>query len=281
MIKRVIIGSFIALALIGAGIGIGFMLGPAIGGVLAGNDIAAANFLQPAIVSACLAVLAVLLVSFVLPESLSAEQRAHAHARRTGESSWQMLARLPGLRRITLAALIVVTAQAILESVTGLWALKRFGYGPMTVGLILFGLAFVAVVFQGGLIRVLVPKFGERRLAIAGACGYVFGLMTMGLAPTFGLSMLGLGLCAAGQGMWQPSGSSLASKQSSAGNRGAVMGIYQSSSSMARIIGPAISGPLFGAFGPSAPFIVGSVIALAAVVLLTRPLDDAAAPSHE
>ncbi len=261
-----------SLGTVGAAIGVGFMLGPAIGGLLAGNDIQTANFVAPAIVAASLSLVAIGLVAFVLPESLTAEQRLAAAAMNQKESPLRLLARLPGLRRITIAALIVITAQAILESVTGLWALKRFNYGPMTVGLILFGIALVAVIFQGGLIRVLAPRFGERRLAIAGAAAYTVGLMGIAVAPTFAWSIIGLAFCAAGQGLWQPSASSLASQQSNDGNRGAIMGTYQASSSLARVLGPAVSGPVFGAFGPSAPYALASVIAALAILLLLRPL---------
>ena len=65
-----------SLGMVGAAIGIGFTLGPAIGGMLAGNDLQTANFVLPAAVSASLSVLAILLVAFMLPESNTAERRA-------------------------------------------------------------------------------------------------------------------------------------------------------------------------------------------------------------
>mgnify|MGYP000875922153 CR=1 FL=1 len=266
-----------SLGTVGAAIGIGFMLGPAVGGFLAGNDVHSANFIRPAVVSAGLSVVAMLLVAFVLPESLSPEQRARAldpaHRR---SSPLVLLRQLPGLRRITSASLMMTSAHGMLESIAALWALKRFGFGPQTVGIMLFCLAFIAVLFQGGLIRVLVPKFGERRLAMFGVGAYICGLLCVGFSPTFAFAIGGLVICGCGIGMWQPSASALASRQSDAANRGAVMGTFQATSSLARIIGPGISGPIFGAFGPSAPFLVAVVIAFPALVLLARGAGDSA-----
>lgn len=257
-----------SLGMIGAAIGIGFMLGPAIGGALAGSDPATANFMRPAFVSCGLAVLAMLLVFFVLPESRSAEQRAASAAHPSRRSPLALLAALPRLRRIMIAAVLVISAQAILESISALWAFKRFGFGPRDAGLLLLSLATIAVIMQGGLVRVLVPRFGEQRLAIFGAVAYILGLMIVALAPGFGLAIAGLVSCGVGVGAYQPCASALASRESNEGNRGAVMGTFQSSSSLARIIGPAISGPVFGLWGTSAPFLVGIALVIPAVWLL-------------
>ncbi|MFO1426145.1 MAG: MFS transporter [Steroidobacteraceae bacterium] len=265
-----------SLGMIGAAIGIGFMLGPAVGGFLAGNDVHSANFIRPAVVSAGLSVVAMLLVAFVLPESLSPEQRARLDPAHRRSSPLVLLRQLPGLRRITSASLMMTSAHGMLESIAALWALKRFGFGPQTVGIMLFCLAFIAVLFQGGLIRVLVPRFGERRLAMFGVGAYICGLLCVGFSPGFAFAILGLVICGCGIGMWQPSASALASRQSDAANRGAVMGTFQATSSLARIIGPGISGPIFGAFGPSAPFLVAVVIAFPALVLLARARGDSA-----
>ncbi len=261
-----------SLGMIGAAIGIGFMLGPAIGGALAGSDPATANFALPAFVSCGLAILAMLLVFFVLPESRSAEQRIAGAAVAGDRSPLALLAKLPRLRAIVIAAVLVISAQAILESISALWAFKRFGFGPRDAGLLLLTLAMVAVIMQGGLVRVLVPKFGEQKLAIFGATAYVLGLIIVAFAPVFAIAVLGLLFCGAGIGAYQPSASSLASRQSDESNRGAVMGTFQAASSLARIIGPTISGPIFGIWGASAPFLVAvAFVAPAIFILLNLP----------
>lgn len=257
-----------SLGMIGAAIGIGFMLGPAIGGALAGDDAQTANFTLPAIVSACLSLLAVALVVVALPESHPAQERTRADSKR-GATPLQLLAQRPPLRFIAAAALLVTTAQGILESIFAVWALQVLGFGPRAVGLMLFGLALVAVSMQGGFVRMLVPKLGEMRLATLGVAAYIMGLFIAAQAnANLTATIIGLALCGVGAGAFNPSASALASKQSRVSDRGAVMGTYQASTSLARVIGPFISGPLFAMFGPSAPFLAGACIMIPALWLI-------------
>jgi MFS transporter, DHA1 family, tetracycline resistance protein len=258
-----------ALGLIGAAIGTGFTVGPAIGGVLAGNDLRTASFLLPATVSACLSVLAILLVAFMLPESNTAELRAQrSSGPRIGPL--RLLAERPVLRFIAVAVLLVTIAQSILDSILGLWALDKYGFGPRTVGLLIFCVAVLAVLTQGALVRVLVPRLGEPKLATIGILLFVTGLLIVSEAPSAGLTVMGLALCGIGGGAFAPSNSALASKQSDTHDRGLVMGTYQSSSSLARVIGPFASGPLYAMLGSKAPFLAGACVALPAAWFIWR-----------
>ena len=258
-----------SLGMVGAAIGVGFTLGPAIGGILAGNDPQAASFVLPAAVSASLSVLAILLVAFLLPESNTAERRRE-HGARERVGPLRLLIARPGLRFIATAALLVTFSQAILESIFAIWSLHKFGFGPRTVGLLMFCLACLAVLMQGGGVRVLVPRLGEAKLATFGVFVYVAGLVTVASAPSLAITGLGLALCGIGVGSFNPSASSLASKQADAHDRGAVMGTYQSSGSLARVIGPFVSGPIYAALGPGAPFLVGACVTLPAVWFIWR-----------
>jgi MFS transporter, DHA1 family, tetracycline resistance protein len=266
-----------SLGMIGAAIGIGFTLGPAIGGLLAGNDLRSASFVLPAVVSAGLSVFAILLVIFLLPESNTVERRKE-HGSRARVGPLRMLIERPALRWIATAALLVTFSQAILESIFAIWALNKFGFGPRTVGLLMFCLACLAVLMQGGGVRLLVPRLGEAKLATLGICAYVLGLITVAEAPTLAITGLGLALCGMGIGAFNPSASSLASKQADVHDRGAVMGTYQSSSSLARVIGPFVSGPVYAALGPTAPFLTGACVTVFAVwfVWRARPQDSIA-----
>jgi DHA1 family tetracycline resistance protein-like MFS transporter len=248
-----------SMGMVGAAIGIGFMLGPAIGGVLAGDNIQTANFLRPAALSAVLSLVAIALVFFVLRESHAPEKRTPAgSARRAGALSL-LLAR-PALRAIATASFLVTCSQAIFESIFAIWALRKFGFGPRTVGLVLFGLAFIAVGVQGGLVRVLVPRLGEARLAICGVGSYVAGLVTVAAAGSLLPTFFGLALCGVGGGAFIPCASALASKQADARERGVVMGTYQAGASLARALVPLVSGSIYASFGPNAPFIAGAVV---------------------
>jgi MFS transporter, DHA1 family, tetracycline resistance protein len=253
-----------ALGTVGAAIAVGFMIGPALGGVLAGDNVHAARFLRPAMVSAALSVVAMLLVALLLKESQSAAQRRANRAAAAPATALRTLAARPALRWLVLAGLLVTFSQATLESIVALWGLKRFGVGPRTIGYLLFGLAAITVVMQGGLVRVLAPRFGEYRLALGGICAYVGGLAMVGVAPSIGPAVAGLAMVGIGSGAFSPSAAALASRQADAGNRGLVMGTYQSGTSLARVLGPLSSGLIFGWLGPGAPFLVGALVTLQA-----------------
>ena len=255
------------LGLIGAAIGVGFTLGPPLGGLLAGADPRTADFVRPALVSACLSVLAILVVRFVLPESHGVEHRRE-HPDEPRRGSWQLLRTRPAFALLSGATLAVTYSQSILESIFAIWALHKYGFGPRTVGLLLFGVALPALLMQGGVVRVLAPRLGERRLAVYGVVVYVAGLVILGCAGALVATVAGLILCGIGLGAYNPSAFALASKQARSQDRGAVMGTYVASASLARIIGPFTSGPSYALLGPSAPFLIGACVTLPAAWLV-------------
>ncbi|HTV50674.1 MAG TPA: MFS transporter [Steroidobacteraceae bacterium] len=258
-----------SMGLVGAAIGIGFMLGIPLGGALAGDRPESADFVRPALVSMGLAVLAIMLVKWRLPESRDSEARAAQRAAERGARPLELLRARPALRAIAGAALLLTSAQGILESIFVIWALARFAAGPRTVGLALFGVALLSVLMQGGGVRALAPRLGEGVLGGIGAVIYALGLLLVGVAGR-NLVLIGVGLALAGLGLgaFTPSASALASKQSQAGDRGAVMGTYQASTSLARVIGPFASGWLYAGLGPNAPFLTAACLALPAAWLL-------------
>jgi MFS family permease len=205
----------------------------------------------------------------MLPESHPPELRApHVDAPHKGPIA--ILLERPVLLMIATAALLVTTAVSIVDSILGLWALGKYGFGPRTVGLLLFCIALVAVLTQGALVRVLVPRLGEARLAILGVLIFAAGLLLVSESAGLGSTVAGLALCGLGVGAFNPSNSALASKQAGAHDRGAVMGTYQSSNSLARVIGPFASGPLYALFGSKAPFLTGACVVLPAVWFIWR-----------
>jgi len=256
-----------ALGTVGAAIGVGFMFGPAIGGILAGNDERTANFALPAAVSACLSVLAIALVFFMLPESHTAEHRTK-HTDEPRKNPLRLLSERPTLRLLTSAGFLVTCSQSILESIFAIWAFNRFGFGPRTVGVVLFSLALIPVAMQGGLVRVLAPRFGEARLAVCAILAYVTGFVIVGYSSHLPLALIGLAFCGVGSGLFNPTASALASRQATSRDRGAVMGTYQSGSSLARALIPFVSGALYAGVGPSAPFLAGACLTLPAAWLI-------------
>ena len=258
-----------SLGLVGAAIGIGFTLGQPLGGLLAGGDPHTANFSLPAAVSVGTSLLAILLVRFVLPESHTAEHRRQ-HPDESRRGAWRLLSTREALALLAAATLIVTYSQSILESIFAIWALHRYGYGPRVVGFLLFAVALPALLMQGGLVRLLAPRLGEGRLASFGVISYVAGLLLLGYASTLAVTVGGLLFCGIGLGAYNPSASALASKQARGHDRGAVMGAYVASASLARVLGPFSSGPLYAGLGPAAPFLIGACVTLPAAWLVRR-----------
>jgi MFS transporter, DHA1 family, tetracycline resistance protein len=258
-----------ALGVVGAAIGVGFTLGQPLGGLLAGADAAHADFMAPALVSAALAVGAILLVRFVLPESHTVAHRL-AHPDEPRRGAWRLLRERPALALVAGATLAVTYSQAVLESIFAIWALHRYGVGPRTVGLLLFGVALPALLMQGVVVRILAPRLGEARLAMVGVLAYVAGLVILGQVPALAVVVGGLMLCGLGLGAYNPSAFALASKQSRGHDRGAVLGAYVASASLARVLGPFTSGPIYALWGAAAPFLVGACVTLPAAWLVRR-----------
>ena len=266
-----------ALGIVGAAIGIGFTVGQPVGGLLAGADPHSANFTRPAVVSVATSLLAILLVRLVLPESHTPAHRLQ-HPDEPRRGAWRLLRTRRTLALLAAATLIVTYSQSILESIFAIWALHRYGFGPRTVGFLLFAIALPALLMQGGLVRLLAPRLGEARLASAGALAYVAGLLVLGCASALGVTVSGLLLCGVGLGAYNPSASALASRQSRGHDRGAVMGAYVASASLARVLGPLSSGALYAALGPAAPFLIGACVTLPAAWLVRRAAAVSAAP---
>ncbi len=251
-----------SLGLVGAAIGIGFMLGPAVGGALAGENLQSADFQRPALLSAVLSVLAALLVLLRLPESRTPEQR-----RRPAVATLSRLALLrhrPVLRWLAATALLVTFSQSTLDSIFAIWAMDRFQVGPRTVGLDLLALAIVAIAMQTIGVRLLVPRLGEYRLAWLGIGCWVGGMLLVAVSGSLLLVLPGLVLCGLGAGAFTPSGSALASHEADVHNRGVILGTYQTGISLARVLAPFVSGAVYQQIGPSAPFLLGGLVTLQA-----------------
>jgi len=257
------------LGMVGAAIGLGFMLGPALGGLLAGPDPHTANFAAPALASALLSLLACVAVWRFLPESHTPEQRA-PHAARRRRMDLKSLFGRPVLLMLVLATLLFTIAHAMLESILALWALDMFGFGPRQVGLLLLLMGGVLVGMQAGAVGRLTRRFGEKRVAISGVVSYMGGLAMLACTDSVELAILGGVFCGIGAGAFSPSVSSLVSRQAAAHERGIVMGTYQSATSLARVVGPALSGAIYSAVALAAPFIAGIVVMAPAIWLILR-----------
>jgi DHA1 family tetracycline resistance protein-like MFS transporter len=252
------------MGMIGAAFGLGFIIGPVLGGMIAGNDVATADLATPCLVAACLSFLAFLGVAVLLPESLAEPFRG----RRPGRiaSARAVLSR-PGLGRLLVVFFLVILAFSGMETVFAWWAIAQFGWGPRPTGFVFFYVGLLSALMQGGLIGPLTRRFGEERLLLAGLAAIALGLLLMPFAATVPLLLAAITALALGMGATQPSVNSLISRRAGAERQGEVMGVAQSTGSLSRVLGPIIAGALFAEFGRNSPFLWGAALLAAALAI--------------
>jgi MFS transporter, DHA1 family, tetracycline resistance protein len=230
------------MGLIGAAFGLGFIFGPALGGILSRWGVHV-----PFLFAGALSLANATLLYFVLPETVTPDHPARQSAA-TGR--WSQLVR--ALRQSRLAFVLAVyflfvTAFSVMTASFGLFTLFRFGFDAHDTGWIFAFVGVVGAAIQGGLIGRLVKAFGEPALVIAGALLFTLSLVLIPFTgPQTGMpALLALGaLFALGNGLATPSLTSLASKSAGAGEQGGVLGVTQSVASLARVVGPLVSAAL-------------------------------------
>jgi MFS transporter, DHA1 family, tetracycline resistance protein len=265
------------MGLIGAAFGLGFIIGPALGGLLAGNDPATADIETPAWVAAGLSSLALCGVVLLLPESLPADQRGRPPARGRVSAILGVLGR-PVLSRLISVFFLVILAFAGMESTFALWAMAQFGWGPGQVAYVFAYVGVLSAALQGGLIGRLTRRFGEERLLLCGLALIGIGLLIMPAARGIAVLALAVTALALGMGLTQPSLNSLISRLAMREEQGEVLGVSQSIGSFSRVLGPAAAGFFFAQFGRNAAFLWGAVLVAAALLTafkLVRGLDAA------
>ena len=157
-----------AMGTIGAAFGLGFIFGPAIGGLIAGNTPDLNDFAIVGYTSAAITAAAALAAYFFLPESLTAERRAEANVARSDLKLGDVLAAKPVIWALMALSLLVIGAAAMMETTLAFFAHDDFGWGPSDVGLSFAGVGLISAALQGGAAGPLARRFGSARLAIAG-----------------------------------------------------------------------------------------------------------------
>ncbi len=271
------------MGLIGAAFGLGFIIGPALGGFLAGNDPATANLAAPAWVAAALSLTALCGVFFVLPESRPAGRRGRVRPKgRIGAVLGAL--RRPVLSRLILIFFLVILAFAGMEATFALWAMRQFRWGPEEVGYVFAYVGVLSAVLQGGLIGRLTARFGEERLLRSGLVLIGGGLVVLAFARGIPVLAVAVSALAIGMGLTQPSLNSLISRRAGAEEQGEVLGVAQSVGSLSRVLGPAAAGLLFTQLGRASPFFWGAALVVAAFaaalgLVRSRPRAGLAEPS--
>jgi MFS family permease len=244
------------MGFIGAAIGIGFVVGPAIGALLSLIGPAA-----PFWGSAVVVILDALLVAVILPETRSLRTaRQHVAA--------PSPLRIPDVRRLIAITLLFTTAFAAMETVLPLFTQAALGWGATENGLAFALVGIVLVIIQGGLIGRLVRLAGERRLLFVGLLLVAGGLVVLPLTSLLATIVLGAGMATLGMALIYPTSSSLLTYAAPPDRSGVTLGLARSAGGVARVIGPAAAGVLYTSLGAAIPFFASAAIAFVAVALV-------------
>ncbi len=259
--------------LIGAGFGIGFVLGPVAGGFLAEYGTRA-----PFWAAAALAAGNVAFGWIVLKETVKPENRRPVSWRRANPfGAVKQLGALPGIRRLLLVYFLYHLAFAVYPSVWSYFGKAQFDWSPSMIGgsLALFGLAMAVV--QAGVIRPVLKRFGERGTVLF---GYVFSVATFFLIGTVtsGTAIMVLTPMAALAGVIPAALQGIMSQSVAQNSQGELQGVLTSASALAMVVAPLVMTATFAAFTapgtaiyfPGAPFLLSMLLTLVAISIFVR-----------
>jgi len=263
-----------ALALSGAALGAGFVVGP-----VAGIGLSTFGHHAPAFVAAGLAMASTALAWWRLPESLpvsargAGQGRAFALARLSPVAPLRLALARTGLRPLLAATFLANFAMAALRSHFAYFAIATLAFTQRDASRVMAFLGVMMVVTQGGLVRQAVHRYGDRGTLILGLVLSVAGFAGLASAQSAWMLYLMVAITALGVGLGTPTMAALVSHRSDAAEQGAMLGAAQAAASLAQVFGPVWAGFIFDQAGPAYPFGTGAALVAGAlmVVALHRP----------
>lgn len=264
------------MGLVGAAFGLGFIAGPAVGGILAGSDPLTADFQTPAFAAAALSFLAFVLTVVLLKESLPEAVRAKrtAQPRQSRFRQLKTAVAKPGVGMLILLSFLATFVFAGMETTFAMWSRRQFGWGPEQNGYLFAFIGIIAAILQGGAVGRLVKRFGEANLIVQGAVALAIGMAMIPFSTSVEWLLAAMVVVAYGFSVINPSLNSLISLRTDASQQGQMMGVARSTTTLARVIGPAWAGMLFAMLGMNWPYYAGTVLMLVVAILALRSLKD-------
>jgi MFS family permease len=273
------------MGMIGMAFGLGFIFGPAVGGLLSRYPVPglgrAGVGALPALVASALSTINLLLALRTLPESLPPAARGRSVRRAVPLDlvAFRAAVQVPGVAVAVATNFFVILWFAGMEQTFRLFTEDAFGMTAAATGAIFAVVGIVGAGVQGGLVGRLARRHGEARLVIAGPLVLAVSFALLGASPIFGAASrlvlyVAAGLIAFGNGIVQPSLPAYVSRRAGATDQGLALGTLQSASALGRVLGPALGGFLYSTFSATAPYTFGAVGLLLAAVLAAARLPD-------
>jgi DHA1 family tetracycline resistance protein-like MFS transporter len=261
------------MGLIGMAFGLGFIVGPAVGGALARITIGDRHGAVPCFVAAGLSLINLVWVALGVGESLPIESRATQPKRSLtplNPESIREVTSLPGVALAIAVNFLVVLSFTNLDQTFTFFCADLFRIDERGTGVLLAFIGLVAAAVQGGLVRRLAHRVSEVTLLRAGTTVQAIAFACLVAAGTVGSHLFlyfAGGLLALGNGLTQPATSAFVSRRAPKERQGVTLGTNQSVASLARTFGPALGGWLYASTGPRAPYVAASAGMVAAFAL--------------
>mgnify|MGYP001552487632 FL=1 len=251
------------MSYLSAAYNLGFIVGPALGGLLAHPSAGHDGFRIPLIVASGLAAVCALGIVLFVKES-----RTHPHHEfEDGPARWAVMGRAlthPVIARLMLVTLLAGSAFMSVEFVFGLWSAARFGWGPREVGLAFAVVGIVAAFCQLLLTGRLSERYGEARVLAAGMALTALATIAMPFSQGAMVVVL-LAISALGQSVAWPNVSALISRHAEREHQGQYQGLNNATGALARLTGPLAAGLVFASLGVDAPFYLAGALVLPAI----------------
>jgi MFS transporter, DHA1 family, tetracycline resistance protein len=251
------------MGLIGAAFGLGFILGPPLSGILAhvGAQHGMHDNLLPGLVAAGLSLTALTIAFLVLAESKPPDLVPRSERPPQFDVRiWRTVAGNRLLASLMAALFLTLLAVAGMEISVTLHARERFHFRQLDLARFFLFMGVIVATIQGGLIGRLAKRIGEKGLVVAGAAGFMIGFVLVPSIWRVPLLYVAAFFIAIGQGLCYPSLTSLVSRVSPESERGSLLGLATSVGSLARFLGPIVSGFLYDLAGASGAFYGGAVL---------------------
>jgi MFS transporter, DHA1 family, tetracycline resistance protein len=262
------------MALIGVAFGLGFLVGPAMGGALAlwGGTISAAPHFGTSFASYCVAGLCLLNFFFglkFLKESLDPANR-NSSGKKSADRFQKLFRylKMPIVGSLIFVFFLSSIAMSTMEATLVLLVGDRFQWGVREVSFGFAYIGFIMILSQGFLVRRLLPKVGEKKLMVFGLACMAIGLSSIAFSNTIWLLAVAQTILAVGFSCTNPSILGSISLLSSSKEQGEALGTTQGTASLGRIIGPALGGWLYQNVTKGSPFLTGGSFAVLALVLI-------------
>lgn len=265
------------MGVLGAAFGLGFIFGPAVGGLLS-----QISFALPAYFAAAMALITVLATQLFLKETVSApflkETVTTFPVPKHHRMQWSQLSHIFSHKLIAtliVVFLIVNLSLSVLQGTFALWTEKTFNFGPRQTAWVFTYVGILQIIVQLKVLPFIVSRWGERRLLPASVFIFALSFVALLLSIHPLLLLVSVLLVALGQGISTPIIQALASESVKPEEHGEVLGVVHSAGSLGRVIGPIVGGLLFAGFSKSAPYVTAAILLFVTALFLKihRPHD--------